>query len=68
MGKGILAQLYAIDAHPEGMLQVIVTDKDPQFAATMANDIVARLDTLNLQVVTEKKRNIEKLYRRESRQ
>ncbi len=51
---------------PEGMLQVIVTDKDPQFAATMANDIVARLDTLNLQVVTEKKRNIEKLYEREA--
>jgi capsular polysaccharide biosynthesis protein len=50
---------------PEGMLQVKVLDKDPQFAATMANDVVARLDTLNREIVTEKKRNLEKLYKRE---
>lgn len=49
----------------EGMLQVVVTDKDPQFAATLANDIVGRLDSLNRQIVTEKKRNLEKLYEKE---
>ncbi len=51
---------------PEGMLQVVVTDKDPHFAAIVANDIVSRLDTLNHRIVTEKKRNLESLYEREA--
>ncbi len=47
---------------PTKMLIVQVEDKDPDFAATMANDIVQRLDVLNKGVIDEKKMDAVALY------
>lgn len=50
---------------PLGMLQAEVTDENPAFAATMANDIVKQLDSLNKKVITEKKRDVQAVYKKE---
>ena len=47
---------------PEMTLQVEVTDQDKNLAAEMANTIVQRLDELNKALITEKKRDLTKLY------
>lgn len=53
---------FKIQKTPEGMLLVAVTDTDKQFAAIMANDIVQRLDEMNLNITTEKKRDLTSIY------
>ena len=47
---------------PEGMLRVEVTDRDKNLAAQMANDIVQRLDEMNLNITTEKKKDLTEIY------
>lgn len=42
---------------PNGMLQTEVSDIDPQWAATVCNDIIGYLDKMNKRVVTEKMRD-----------
>lgn len=43
-------------------LDIVVTDKDKAFAATMANDIIQRLDALNIEVLRRKKHDILNIY------
>lgn len=45
-----------------GNLQVEVADKDKNFAATMANDVITRLDELNMEVIRRKKYDVLKVY------
>lgn len=45
-----------------GNLQIEVTDKDKDFAATMANDVITRLDELNMEVIRRKKYDVLKVY------
>ena len=47
---------------PKGMVNIEVIDKNPQFAADMANTIAERLDVLNKEIITEKKKDMLKLY------
>ncbi len=44
------------------MLIAQVLDEDPQLAANMANDIVAKLDEMHKKLITEKKIGMTKLY------
>lgn len=57
-----LKEHFKILKTPLGMLEASVIDKNPQFAATMANDVVIKLDSLNKLIVGEKKKDILKLY------
>ncbi len=47
---------------PNNILHIEVLDKDPNFAATMANEIAARLDYLNKSILLEKKKGLSTLY------
>lgn len=47
---------------PEGMLKVEVTDRNKTLAANMANDIVKHLDEMNLNITTEKKKDLTEVY------
>ncbi len=60
--KEALHSYFKLQKTPQGMVEVAVTDKDPVFAADMANAIVQRLDTLNKEIVFENKRKTLKMY------
>lgn len=60
--KEALHTYFKLQKTNQGMVEVAVTDKDPIFAADMANAIVQRLDTLNKEIVFENKRNTLKMY------
>lgn len=47
---------------PDGIVELEVSDKDPNFAAQMSNEIVARLDTLNKALINEKKVGLGAFY------
>ena len=47
---------------PERTIHVEVTDKDRNVAANMANSIMKRLDVLNKKLLTEKNKDVLKLY------
>lgn len=61
----------AIDGHlkvtktKEGMIRAEVMDENPQLAADMANYVVKQLDSLNKEIITEKKKGLLDLYNRE---
>ncbi len=46
----------------KGMLRIEVQDKEPVFAAEMANDVLSRLDVLNKEIIMEKKSDMIKIY------
>lgn len=53
-----LKKSYILQKNALGSLEIIVSDKNPEFAATMANDIYAKIDSFNRTVVLSKKYDI----------
>ncbi len=49
---------YVIKKNANSALEIEVTDKQPQFAATMANDIYATIDSFNREIIFKKKHEI----------
>lgn len=47
---------------PKGMIELTVTDKDPTFAANVANDMAKKMDELNKGIINEKKKDQLALY------
>lgn len=52
----------------ENMLEASVTDKDPILAAEIANGIVNRLDSLNKNIIREKKSSLLSMYQKQTQE